>query len=130
MLQFFIFNISDEPRLKLKRDSNQLLGRLFSFSYGKETVEARRERKAAHTLVIITGAFVICWLPFFTLALIRPFYGENFNPSKVVENIVSWLGFMNSILNPIIYTIFNPEFRAAFERILLTRKLNRSSSVV
>lgn len=27
----------------------------------KETLEAKRERKAAKTLAIITGAFVVCW---------------------------------------------------------------------
>ena len=28
-----------------------------------------------------------------------------------------WLGYLNSFINPIIYTIFNIEFRRAFKRI-------------
>lgn len=85
----------------------------------RESIEAKRERKAAKTLAIITGAFVICWLPFFIVALVRPICGDDCKPPKIFLNIITWLGFANSTLNPIIYTIFSPEFRVAFKRILL-----------
>lgn len=32
-----------------------------------------------------------------------------------------WLGYINSFMNPIIYTIFNAEFRRAFKKILCRR---------
>lgn len=35
--------------------------------------------------------------------------------------ILSWLGYSNSAFNPIIYSIFNTEFREAFKRILTTK---------
>lgn len=34
----------------------------------------------------------------------------------------TWLGYMNSFMNPIIYTIFNTEFRRAFKSIIFGRK--------
>lgn len=37
----------------------------------------------------------------------------------------TWIGYMNSFMNPIIYTIFNTEFRRAFKSILLGRKQSR-----
>ncbi|XP_018335910.1 5-hydroxytryptamine receptor-like isoform X2 [Agrilus planipennis] len=83
----------------------------------KETIEAKRERKAAKTLAIITGAFVMCWLPFFILALLMPLC-DKCNISGYVMNFFLWLGYFNSTLNPVIYTIFSPEFRQAFKRIL------------
>ncbi|XP_055689656.1 5-hydroxytryptamine receptor-like [Lutzomyia longipalpis] len=83
----------------------------------KETLEAKRERKAAKTLAIITGAFVACWLPFFATALLLPLC-DACHINDTVWSLFLWLGYFNSTLNPVIYTIFSPEFRQAFKRIL------------
>ncbi|XP_030378494.1 5-hydroxytryptamine receptor 2B [Scaptodrosophila lebanonensis] len=87
----------------------------------RQLLEAKRERKAAQTLAIITGAFVVCWLPFFVMALTMSLCKSCYiHPA--VASLFLWLGYFNSTLNPIIYTIFNPEFRRAFQRILYGRK--------
>jgi dopamine receptor D2 len=38
--------------------------------------------------------------------------------NPVVMSSFVWLGYINSALNPVIYTIFNVEFRRAFDRLL------------
>lgn len=83
----------------------------------RETLEAKRERKAAKTLAIITGAFVMCWLPFFVCALLMPLRPD-WVFDETMLSVFLWLGYFNSTLNPIIYTIFSPEFRQAFKRLL------------
>ncbi|XP_042901097.1 5-hydroxytryptamine receptor [Parasteatoda tepidariorum] len=83
----------------------------------KESTEAKRERKAAKTLMIITGAFIICWLPFFVMALLMAIW-EWAIPNDLVFSLLLWMGYTNSLINPIIYTIFSPDFRNAFDRIL------------
>nr|CAH7738324.1 unnamed protein product [Callosobruchus chinensis] len=93
----------------------------------KESIEAKRERKAAKTLAIITGAFVMCWLPFFILALLLPLCGDACNISGYVMSLTLWLGYFNSTLNPVIYTVFSPEFRQAFKRILFGPQRQRGS---
>ncbi|RLU26893.1 hypothetical protein DMN91_000691 [Ooceraea biroi] len=83
----------------------------------RETIESKRERKAAKTLVIITGAFVACWLPFFLAALTQAIC-QTCKPPELVASVFLWLGYFNSTLNPLIYTVFSPEFRQAFKRML------------
>lgn len=87
----------------------------------REKLEMRRERKAARVLGIITGAFVVCWLPFFILALLSPFCTSACSIPLEVYSLFLWLGYVNSLLNPIIYTVFNPSFRCAFRKIFFRR---------
>ncbi|XP_047527736.1 5-hydroxytryptamine receptor [Vanessa atalanta] len=89
----------------------------------KEAADSKRERKAAKTLAIITGAFVACWLPFFVLAILVPTCNCEVNP--VLTSLSLWLGYFNSTLNPVIYTVFSPEFRHAFQRLLCGRRARR-----
>lgn len=61
----------------------------------------------------------VCWVPFFCVNIVAAFCktcigGQTFK-------ILSWLGYSNSAFNPIIYSIFNTEFREAFKRILTTK---------
>ncbi|XP_052771864.1 dopamine receptor 1-like isoform X1 [Mya arenaria] len=76
------------------------------------------DHKAAVTLGVIMGVFLFCWLPFFILNLYEA-YAKN--TPIIVFQILTWLGYFNSCLNPIIYSIFNSEFRNAFKRILFPR---------
>ncbi|KAL4222913.1 G-protein coupled receptor [Mactra antiquata] len=84
----------------------------------KDKMEMKRERKAAKVLGIITGAFIACWLPFFVLAVLAPFCAEYCSIPNIAFSLCLWLGYFNSTLNPILYTIFNPSFRKAFQKIM------------
>nr|XP_050853114.1 5-hydroxytryptamine receptor-like [Vespula vulgaris]XP_050853115.1 5-hydroxytryptamine receptor-like [Vespula vulgaris]XP_050853116.1 5-hydroxytryptamine receptor-like [Vespula vulgaris] len=90
----------------------------------RETIESKREKKAAKTLAIITGAFVACWLPFFVLTLLRVICDRCQIPDMVYK-VFLWLGYFNSTLNPVIYTIFSPEFRQGFKRMLCSWRMAR-----
>lgn len=83
---------------------------------------SKRERKAAKTLAIITSAFLVCWLPFFVIAVVMPICADECQISPAIISLFLWLGYFNSTLNPIIYTIFNQDFRNAFTRILCGRR--------
>lgn len=82
--------------------------------------QARRfhaETKAAKTVGIIVGGFIICWLPFFTAYLIRAFCNDTCVPS-ILMSIFTWLGYCNSAINPVIYGLFSRDFRRAFKTIV------------
>lgn len=85
------------------------------------------DHKAAVTLGIIMGVFLFCWMPFFIFNLIAAFCKC---VPPILFKILTWLGYVNSGLNPIIYSIFNQEFREAFRKILFTRPCRRDPSVV
>ncbi|RWS02901.1 putative G-protein coupled receptor No18-like protein [Dinothrombium tinctorium] len=82
----------------------------------RQRISLSRERKAARVLGIVMGVFVACWLPFFIMYLM-PFFTET-QLSHAIEQFIVWLGYVNSVLNPIIYTRFNSDFRKAFRKIL------------
>lgn len=79
----------------------------------------KREHKAAKTLGIIMGAFIACWLPFFIgyVTLTVCDVCKDKTPPIVVD-ILFWIGYFNSSLNPIIYAYFNREFREAFKETI------------
>ncbi|XP_059909493.1 dopamine receptor D2 like [Gadus macrocephalus] len=62
--------------------------------------------------------FIICWLPFFLTHVLKAHCGTACCVSPSLYSSVTWLGYLNSAVNPVIYTTFNIEFRKAFQKIL------------
>lgn len=78
--------------------------------------------KATRTLGVIMGAFVACWLPFFILAVTKPFVAyPSTTWTRSLDSLFLWLGYSNSLLNPVIYARFNRDFRTPFKCILQCR---------
>lgn len=66
--------------------------------------------------------FLFCWVPFFTCNVMDAVCTKleaSCTSSLTAFLITTWLGYMNSFVNPVIYTIFNPEFRKAFKKIMM-----------
>ena len=76
----------------------------------------KRDVKAMKTVSIIVSAFFLCWTPFFINYFLVGVV--NIKENKVVSDVVFWVGYANSLLNPIIYAIMVPDFQKAFHKIL------------
>ncbi len=83
-----------------KADIGPANGQVQNFFREREKISVSKEKKAAKTLAIIMGVFVLCWLPFFLLYIIQPFCDGSNIDQKVFE-AATWLGYINSALNPV-----------------------------
>lgn len=85
----------------------------------KRKLAKARERRATLILGLIMAAFVTSWMPFFTFYVTRALciVCRDYVPARLAS-FIFWMGYCNSAINPIIYTIFNRDFRKAFRRIL------------
>lgn len=81
--------------------------------------EITAEARVTRSLAVVIGCFICCWLPFFTLYIIRAVcLCLSFN---AIEFFV-WLGYSNSSINPVLYAILNKNFRLAFKNIFISAK--------
>ncbi|XP_048831710.1 5-hydroxytryptamine receptor 1D [Brienomyrus brachyistius] len=89
----------------------------------RKRISAARERKATKTLGIILGAFIVCWLPFFVVTLVMGICKDCWS-HPVLFDVFTWLGYLNSLINPVIYTVFNDEFKQAFHKLIKFKRCN------
>ncbi|XP_052797706.1 octopamine receptor-like [Mya arenaria] len=122
-------DIVEEPSNHCNTTSSESANTINNFFEEKQRISLSKERKAARTLAIIMVTFVLCWIPFFLMYLILPFCDSCTYPGTKVEALFVWLGYVNSTLNPIIYTVFNMEFRKAFQRITAKCRGNDSGRI-
>ncbi|NXH68151.1 HRH1 protein, partial [Hydrobates tethys] len=79
-------------------------------------LHGNRERKAAKQLGVIMAAFMLCWSPYFVLFMVIAFRGhEQFSK---LHMFTTWLGYVNSTLNPFLYPLCNQNFKTTFKKIL------------
>ncbi|XP_076612994.1 trace amine-associated receptor 1-like, partial [Chaetodon auriga] len=77
---------------------------------------SKMERKATKTLAIVMGIFLICWTPFFLCMTFNPLTNDTI-PVPMIRAF-KWLGWSNSMLNPLVYAFFYSWFRSAFRMII------------
>ncbi|KAK2146512.1 hypothetical protein LSH36_603g00004 [Paralvinella palmiformis] len=95
------------------------------FAKKKRMISKRRatnEKKASKVLGIIFAVFVVLWSPFFVVNIMTAtcIQCRHAITPPVVTSLV-WLGYLSSLANPIIYTMFNTSFRRAFINIITCR---------
>ena len=92
----------------------------------RQTREHAQDKKLALTLAIVTGVFILTWLPFHIVNIIFFVCGPTCPLVISLHSVyaIKFLHYANSLLNPVIYALQLPEFRKT-----LWKLLGRSSRV-
>lgn len=87
-------------------------------SLARKKVSQAREKRFTFVLAVVMGVFVVCWFPFFFSYSLYSVCRDSCKIPDPLFKFFFWIGYCNSSLNPAIYTIFNRDFRRAFQKIL------------
>nr|XP_021328051.1 trace amine-associated receptor 13c-like [Danio rerio] len=86
------------------------------------SVKRKSESKAALTLGIIVLVYLLCYIPFCICSL-------TVNSSTAI-NVLIWVVYSNSGLNPLVYALFYPWFKKTAKLILTLKIFQLTSSLV
>eukprot|EP00061_Rhincodon_typus_P004853 g23587.t1 len=76
-----------------------------------------REKRFTFVLAVVIGVFVLCWFPFFFTYSLTAICPKLCPVPEKLFKFFFWMGYCNSSVNPLIYTVFNQDFRKAFKKI-------------
>lgn len=88
----------------------------------KRTNAARisvQEIKLSRSLFTVVLAFIVCWIPFWVIVILRRFF--IISMTRNVELMCMFCLYVSNTINPVIYAGMNSSFRLAFRRIITCR---------
>ncbi|KAL2088209.1 hypothetical protein ACEWY4_017037 [Coilia grayii] len=92
---------------------------------GRRTMQSiSNEQRASKVLGIVFFLFVAMWCPFFVTNVLELVCDAAVCPPNLMGALLDvfvWVGYMSSAVNPLVYTLFNKTYRAAFARYVLCR---------
>uniref|UniRef100_W5NK91 G-protein coupled receptors family 1 profile domain-containing protein n=1 Tax=Lepisosteus oculatus TaxID=7918 RepID=W5NK91_LEPOC len=101
---------------------------IYSTTGVQRTIPKKSERKAAKTLGIVVGFFLLCWVPYYICTLVEA--NMNLSSSSVLMNFLSWLVYFNSFVNPVIYSLLYPWFQKSMKLIVTFEICSPASSLM
>ncbi|XP_058526309.1 alpha-2C adrenergic receptor [Ochotona princeps] len=119
---------SPAPGGRLSRSSSRSVESFLSrrrrarSSVCRRKVAQAREKRFTVVLAVVMGVFVLCWFPFFFSYSLYGICREACQLPDPLFKFFFWIGYCNSSLNPVIYTVFNQDFRRSFKHILFHRR--------
>ncbi|XP_048037735.1 trace amine-associated receptor 13c-like [Megalobrama amblycephala] len=86
------------------------------------SVRRKSESKAALTLGIIVTVYLLCFIPYYICSISVT--------SSTTINILTWVLYANSGLNPLVYALFYPWFKKTVKHILTLKIFQPASSLI
>ena len=96
-----------------------------------------KKSRAIIVVVLTTGSFILTWVPYFVASAMYVFCEKQATDANTCKPLrlaiaspLAILGFMNSLLNPLIYAWWHKGFRKfVFTRILGTKRLQNQANI-
>uniref|UniRef100_A0A3B4UFK3 5-hydroxytryptamine receptor 2A n=1 Tax=Seriola dumerili TaxID=41447 RepID=A0A3B4UFK3_SERDU len=105
---------------KLFRRSISARGSVSGSLFGRRTMQSiSNEQKASKVLGVVFFLFVVMWCPFFITNVLVVVCDPAVCDAGLMGgllNVFVWVGYLSSAVNPLVYTLFNKTYRAAFLR--------------
>lgn len=119
-MYYFIYRAS---RIKASRIVAQALN-LHYHPGSKRQNNLQLETKATQTISILISVFILCWLPYFIFNVWLATKGANATSRVLIQafKIITWLGYCNSTINPVLYAFLNRDFQQALKKILACKR--------
>ena len=114
-------NYSASATLERRSNIRAIIERQHS---GRRNCLSAHEIKLSKSLFAVVFAFMICWIPFWVIVILRRFDLVAKMPRNV-ELFGIFLFYLSNTINPFIYAGMNPAFRREFRRILLCKRWRR-----
>ncbi|XP_049905599.1 5-hydroxytryptamine receptor 2A-like [Epinephelus moara] len=93
--------------------------------FGRRTMQSiSNEQKASKVLGVVFFLFVVMWCPFFITNVLVVVCDPAVCDAGLMGgllNVFVWVGYLSSAVNPLVYTLFNKTYRAAFLRYVRCR---------
>ncbi|XP_026130446.1 trace amine-associated receptor 13c-like [Carassius auratus] len=86
------------------------------------SLRRKSESKAALTLGIIVTVYLLCYIPYYICSITVI--------SSTTINVLTWVMYNNSGMNPMIYALFYPWFKKSVKHILTLKIFQPASSLV
>ena len=115
-----IFRIAQKQATEIQKLENSVMSNApnrYNVRLRKRSRRLSKDTKAIKTLGTLMGLFCISWVPFFLMYIILPFCPDCWMPPMLVSAI-TWLGWVNSAINPCVYAFTSHDFRNAFHNII------------
>ncbi|OXA56302.1 Allatostatin-A receptor [Folsomia candida] len=83
----------------------------------------RGKKRVTRMVVVVVGVFAVCWLPIQVVLLLKSLKLYEITDLSVAIQITAHvLGYMNSCVNPLIYSVLSENFRKAFRKVIQCRR--------
>ena len=89
----------------------------------------RKERKSLKTTTFIIGALIACYTPLAVVFLLNIFHTIPKDIKSTLFSLSMIPVILNSLLNPLIYTTRNREFRVAFIQLLARKTIQQAQEI-